>query len=148
MLESISPKLVTDNDAEQLPKPTASPLQGTHVTAGTGSGSEVVEIQRVATGLYHFKTKDGAEADVDDSQLDQLPQGRARLATLDARAAAAAKNAAKAVELDPAPVAIQVVSPPQTAQPHAQVQAPEAVVADAPDAAGPANREWTSSNRE
>jgi hypothetical protein len=54
------------------PPPAEKAPQAAHVVhvAGAGSGSEVVDIRRVGHGLYHVKTKDGAEAEVDDAQLD------------------------------------------------------------------------------
>ena len=53
---------------------------------GTGTGSEVVEISR-AENLDQVTTRDGRQNVIDEATLKELPQGEAKLATLQTREA-------------------------------------------------------------
>ena len=59
---------------------------------GTGTGSEVVEVVREGQDSYLATTKDGCQEVVDEATLSKLPQGVARLATLQTREMMAAQQ--------------------------------------------------------
>ena len=54
-------------------------------SVGTGTGSEVVDVVRRGENAYHVATKDCCRQRLDEATLIQLPQGLARLATLQSR---------------------------------------------------------------
>ena len=62
---------------------------------GTGTGSEVVAVVREGKNAYRVTTRDGCQQMLDEATLKQLPQGLARLATLQTRELMAAKRASK-----------------------------------------------------
>lgn len=62
-------------------------------TLGTGTGSEVIEIARAGNDLYRVTTRDGRQDVLDKDRIHMLPQGMARLATLQVREQMAAKRA-------------------------------------------------------
>ena len=80
---------VNGNDSSLDPIAKGEPF--TLPTIGTGTGSEVVDIVRQSENTYLATTKDGRQEVVDEATLKQLPQGIARLATLQTREKMAAK---------------------------------------------------------
>ena len=62
---------------------------------GTGTGSEVVAVVREGKNAYRVTTRDGCQQMLDEATLKQLPQGVARLATLQTRELMAPKRASK-----------------------------------------------------
>ena len=59
---------------------------------GTGSGSEVVKVVRIDQDSYEVTTKDGCREIIKENYLVQLPQGEARLATLQTKELMAEKK--------------------------------------------------------
>ena len=88
---------------------------------GTGTGSEVVEIAREGEDSYLATTKDGCQEVVDEATLSKLPQGVARLATLQVREKMATKDAQE----DSAP-ALLATNMQDNAEEAMQGQAPPA----------------------
>ena len=73
---------------------------------GTGTGSEVIAIDRKDGNLFLIHTADGLSAVCSNDEVLRMPQGRARLLTLTVREAMAAKAKSKPSPAPPAPTTL------------------------------------------